>query len=457
MKTVRNKIKRNDIIRNYTSKKALVPPPEVHVRIADADVVNYLDNAVAVVLYELGVFCARRKMEVHNFVTNNVSYEKNRTIGTELKPRVSLNLLSNKEDSTGEIRDRSLHGNRETVFSCRCPGSHNKDNTSANCPMTAFSTLWRHRTDLYLREKEKFKPKNLFATWWSNVKLMLRMKWDDNGIACGFYAGGPSCRGMSLANINKFYQKALQLGGMNKDESKKYSFHGAKRAHVTFAKNYGGASDGDVVLGTKHAHGGTVKHYNDASRAQLSRPAIFQGELRDRMRAVIAFKENQKKSGDQREIPTTPPKVPGEVNRSREAISPTEVQRLQQFLDSKGIGTNELREVEAIKPGASAQVLEMATQLSLGNNIKRPRFGIMGSLVNKLGLFEKTNCDSISNASKTQNIYQAPVQVFNGPVYFGGSPQSFLQGEMNKRHLEMPQNQNPPKLPKIESKEDFFD
>ena len=81
MKTVRNKIKRNDIIKNYTSKKALVPPPEVHVRIADADVVNYLDNAVAIILYELGVFCARRKMEVHNFVTNNNLMRKIEQLG----------------------------------------------------------------------------------------------------------------------------------------------------------------------------------------------------------------------------------------------------------------------------------------------------------------------------------------------------------------------------------------
>ena len=70
-----------------------------------------------------------------------------------------MNLLSNKEDSTGEIRDRSLHGTRETVFSCRCPGSHNEDITTADCPMRAFSTLWRFRTDLYLRGKTKFKPK----------------------------------------------------------------------------------------------------------------------------------------------------------------------------------------------------------------------------------------------------------------------------------------------------------
>ena len=97
---------------------------------------------------------------------------------------------------------------------------------------------------------------------------------------------------MSLKNIQSFYRKALLLGGMSESESKKYTFHGAKRAHVTFAKNFGEASDGDVVLGTKHAHGRTVAHYNDASRAQLSKPALFQGELRDNMKAVIDFKSS---------------------------------------------------------------------------------------------------------------------------------------------------------------------
>ena len=84
------------------------------------------------------------------------------------------------------------------------------------------------------------------------------------------------------------------LGGMSKKDCKKYTFHGARRAHVTFAKNFGGVSDGDVALGTKHAQGGKVAHYNDASRAQLSKPAQFQGEIRDKMKAVINFKASFK-------------------------------------------------------------------------------------------------------------------------------------------------------------------
>ena len=84
-------------------------------RLANANVVTSLENAVAVIIYELGVFCARRKVEVHNFTTANISYERNRMVGTELKPRVSLNILANKEDNKGEIRDGSLNGTRETV------------------------------------------------------------------------------------------------------------------------------------------------------------------------------------------------------------------------------------------------------------------------------------------------------------------------------------------------------
>ena len=141
MKTVRDKIKNKDIIKNYVSKKALVPSPQVHVRAADADVVNSLENAVSIVLYELGVFCARRSIEVHKFTTENITYEKTRKIGVQLKARVSLNILSNKEDNKGERRDRSLHGTRGTVFTCRCRGSHNENITTGDCPIRAFSTL----------------------------------------------------------------------------------------------------------------------------------------------------------------------------------------------------------------------------------------------------------------------------------------------------------------------------
>ena len=38
------------------------------------------------------------------------------------------------------------------------------------------------------------------------MKLILRIKWGYDGEAVGFYAGGPTRRGMSMNNINKMYQ-----------------------------------------------------------------------------------------------------------------------------------------------------------------------------------------------------------------------------------------------------------
>ena len=177
------------------------------------------------------------------------------------------------------------------------------------------------------------------------------MKYDAQGNVIGLYSGGKSQRGMSLKNIQQFYRKALILGGMDEEESKRYTFHGAKRAHVTFAKNFGGASDSDVVLGTKHARGGTVPHYNDASRSQLSKPGVFQGQLRDQMRAIIDFKASN--SNPVLEECKTPPPSTGEVLRSNDTVSPTEVERVQQFLQSRNINQTVLREVESLKPGAA--------------------------------------------------------------------------------------------------------
>ena len=154
MKVVRKKISRHDIIKNYTSKKALVPPAQVHVKVAAVNVTDSLTNAICIMLYELGVFCARRKMEVHSFTTENISYEKDRQVGIDHKPRVSLNILSNKEDKTGEMRDSSLHGTRETVLSCSCKGTNNPQWKDASCPIIAFDPVWKYRKQLYLELKK---------------------------------------------------------------------------------------------------------------------------------------------------------------------------------------------------------------------------------------------------------------------------------------------------------------
>ena len=236
---------------------------------------------------------------------------------------------------------------------------------------------------------------------------------------------------MSKANITKFYRKALILGGMSIGESKKYSFHGARRAHVTFAKNYGQASDGTVALGTKHAQAGNVPHYNDASRAQLSKPALFQGELRDKMRAVIAMKEIPEEKRFEVVSPSTPEKIPGEVIVPNATVSPTEVHLVDSFLSSRGIGTTELREAESIKPGVSKTIMDLAAQLALGKKVRKPRFGLLGSVVRKLQLFDDNQSPVSKKRIKIHNSYNAPVQVFNGPVFFGGSQQAFHQIMMN--------------------------
>ena len=217
----------------------------------------------------------------------------------------------------------------------------------------------------------------------------------------------------------------------------------------TFAKNYGNAADGTVALGTKHAKSGNVPHYNDASRSQLSKPALFQAELRDKMRAVVELKEYIPEEKLQSIAPKTPPKVPGEISQAKNAVSPTEVHRLNDYLMSKGITNNDLREAENIKPGASASILNLAAQLALGKQVRKPRFGKMGSIVAKLGLFddEKENNPRLHN--QIQNTYNAPVQVFNGPVYFGTSNQSFQQ-MMVKRSAQQAGSISAPKRQRLD-------
>ena len=269
---------------------------------------------------------------------------------------------------------------------------------------------------------------------------------------------------MSKINITKFYRRALQLGGMSVQDTKKYTFHGTKRAHVTFTKNFGNAVDGSVALGTKHAKSGNVPRYNDASRSQLSKPALFQAEVRDKMRAVVELKEYIPEEKLESIAPNTPTKVPGEVSQVKNAVSPTEVHCLNDFLMSKGITNHDLREAGNIKSGASALILNLAAQLALGKQVRKPRFGKMGSIVAKLGLFddEKENNpvaklgffddDKENNPmlhNKILNTYNAPVQVFNGPVYFGTSNQSFQQ-MMVKRSAQQAGSSSAPKRQRLD-------
>ena len=49
--------------------------------------------------------------------------------------------------------------------------------------------------------------------YWEDVKLLLRMKYDNSGTMVGFYNGGKKCRGLSLRNMTKLYRDALVIGG----------------------------------------------------------------------------------------------------------------------------------------------------------------------------------------------------------------------------------------------------
>ena len=109
-----------------------------------------------------------------------------------------------------------------------------------------------------------------------------------------------------------------------------------------------------------------------------------------------------------------------------------------------------------MKPGASDTVLKIAAELSLGKHVQKPRFGIMGKIVQKLGLFEETKSDfDTSNRAQIAHSYQGPVQVFNGPVYFGAAPTTFFQ-HTSKRPRELFAESLSPKRRLLEKKEDTF-
>ena len=59
--------------------------------------------------------------------------------------------------------------------------------------------------------------------------------------------------------------------------------------NITFQKNFGGASNKDVAIGSKHAGGGIISEYTDATRCQLAKAAKRQCDIRDKMIAVLAI------------------------------------------------------------------------------------------------------------------------------------------------------------------------
>ena len=79
----------------------------------------------------------------------------------------------------------------------------------------------------------------------------------------------------------------------------------------------------------------------------------------------------------------------------------------------------------------------------------------MGKIVRKLRLFDDDTLNSNTNIPALSNNFNAPVQVFNGPVFFGNSSDS-LQNLMNKRPREVDSGNTVLKRRYIETKEETY-
>ena len=176
-------------------------------------------------------------------------------LGGYNRPRVSFNILSNKEDPEGERRLISMNGTRESVLECyTCRENHNMDNP--RCPLSSFEKVWEARTRLYFESLgSSGKDVAAFDKHWEGVKLLLRMKFDNSGTMVRFYSGGKSRRGISMKNMTKLYRHALILGGEDPETVKNFTYHGGKRGSISYQKSFVGVRNVDVAVGSKHAVG----------------------------------------------------------------------------------------------------------------------------------------------------------------------------------------------------------
>ena len=147
--TIYAKIKQRPVYKDHIPKKALVPTAAVHVKLAKLSTPSLFD-AYSIVIYNLAVLLARRGDEARKFTTKSIAYEKNRKLGGFYRPRVSFNILNNKEDPEGEVRIMSMNATRECVLECyTCAEDH--DNNNSRCPLSTIDMVWEARTELYLR------------------------------------------------------------------------------------------------------------------------------------------------------------------------------------------------------------------------------------------------------------------------------------------------------------------
>jgi len=136
---VYGKIKLRPVYKDHIPKKAVIPKPNIHVNIGLAET-STLYDAYAIFIYNIAVFLGRRGDEARKIKTKTICYERNRMLGGYKRPRVSFNLLNNKEDAKGEKRVRSMMGTRECVLECyTCTEDHNTENP--RCPIASFERV----------------------------------------------------------------------------------------------------------------------------------------------------------------------------------------------------------------------------------------------------------------------------------------------------------------------------
>ena len=136
---VYDRIKRRPIYKHHIPNKALVPKADVHVNLGVYRFTNLYD-AYAILIYNLAVLLGRRGDEARKLTTKSICYEKNRKLGGFNRPRISFNLLSNKEDPEGELRIRSMNSTRECVMECyTCREDHDENNPM--CPISSFDKV----------------------------------------------------------------------------------------------------------------------------------------------------------------------------------------------------------------------------------------------------------------------------------------------------------------------------
>ena len=201
--------------------------------------------------------------------------------------------------------------------------------------------------------------------YWNDVKLLLRMKYNNSGTMVGFYSGGKSHRGLSAKNMTMLYRHALVLGGETPENAKKFTYHGGKRGCISFQKSFGGISDKNVAVGSKHSVGGIIKEYTDANRCQLAEPAKRQCDIRQKMEAVMSVKLKHQVEEEKTPIKM---KIPGEVHQEKGNVSPSEIRKMDKILNANGLNIEKVREIDTFHPGFLRCVLNLAAKSVVGVN-----------------------------------------------------------------------------------------